>query len=457
MKKITKTALYIRVSTEAQAEEGYSVEAQKQMLAGWCRSKNVTDYEIYTDGGRSGANMERPELQRLIGDIKSGIIDTVAVYKLDRLSRSQKDTLYLIEDVLNPNGVAFVSLNENMDTSTPIGRAMLGIMSAFAQLERETIKERTRMGMYERIKSGLWRGGGKLPFGYDYDKTSGKLVPNGDAETVRRVFSLYLGGMSALAVSKAAGLRYERQASQILKRITYTGATVHNGEIFYDTHTPIISRETFERTKTELLRRGRAEKSTSRCLLAGMIVCGVCGHKMRYQKWSGGKYKIYCYSQDKSKAHIGGDIRCDNTKTDADELEREVLSDLFSMKVLEEKSGEEKDGVLSALISNRENLKRRLSRLYTLYSDDRDDTLLSVIEDLKKQINDIASLIETEKDREEKEKKRAENRKKLGRTKALWQSMSFTEKRAVLRGLIDKIVITYDNVDIYYSGNLIIT
>lgn len=91
----------------------------------------------------------------MVSDIKNGLVSHVVVYKLDRLSRSQKDTLYLIEDVLIPNGVSFVSLNENMDTSTPIGRAMLGIMSAFAQLERETIRERTRMGMKERIKSGL--------------------------------------------------------------------------------------------------------------------------------------------------------------------------------------------------------------------------------------------------------------------------------------------------------------
>ena len=143
MKNDKKTALYIRVSTEAQREEGYSIEAQYKMLEGYCASKNIKEYEFYIDGGFTGSNIDRPELQRLICEIKDKKIESIVVYKLDRLSRSQKDTLYLIEDVLNPNGVSFVSLNENMDTSTPIGRAMLGIMSAFAQLERETIKERT--------------------------------------------------------------------------------------------------------------------------------------------------------------------------------------------------------------------------------------------------------------------------------------------------------------------------
>ena len=82
-------------------------------------------------------------------------IDCVVVYKLDRISRSQKDTLYLIEEVFNPNNIGFVSVKENFDTTSPFGKAMIGILSVFAQLERETIYERTRMGMKERVKSGL--------------------------------------------------------------------------------------------------------------------------------------------------------------------------------------------------------------------------------------------------------------------------------------------------------------
>ena len=158
-------ALYVRVSTDAQREEGYSIDAQREMLGAYCVSRGIKSFEYYTDGGFSGSNTDRPELSRLISDVKNGGVACVIVYKLDRLSRSQKDTLFLIEDVFNPMETDFISLNENMDTSTPIGRAMLGIMSAFAQLERETIRERTRMGMRERVKSGLWMGGGKIPFG----------------------------------------------------------------------------------------------------------------------------------------------------------------------------------------------------------------------------------------------------------------------------------------------------
>lgn len=119
-------AIYIRVSTDSQAEEGYSIDAQKEQLSAYCVSKGIRDYEFYIDGGWSGSNIDRPEMQRLIEDVNRDRISHVIVYKLDRLSRSQKDTLYLIEDVFNPHGVDFVSLNESMDTSTPMGRLMWG-------------------------------------------------------------------------------------------------------------------------------------------------------------------------------------------------------------------------------------------------------------------------------------------------------------------------------------------
>lgn len=141
-----RAALYVRVSTDAQYEEGYSVDAQKEKLVQYCKLKDFSDYEFYIDGGWSGSNIDRPEMKRMIDDIVSHKVDSVIVYKLDRLSRSQKDTIFLLEDIFIPNNCSFISLNENFDTSTPYGKAMIGILSVFAQLERENIRERTRMG-----------------------------------------------------------------------------------------------------------------------------------------------------------------------------------------------------------------------------------------------------------------------------------------------------------------------
>lgn len=192
-----KTAIYVRVSTSLQADEGYSIDEQISKLKSYCDIKDWAIYDIYTDAGFTGSNMERPALTRLIKDSNDKKFNNVLVYKLDRLSRSQKDTLYLIEEVFNANGIGFVSISENFDTTTPFGKAMVGILSVFAQLEREQIKERMQLGMLGRAKAGKSMNWNNLIFGYDYNKTTGDLIikPT-EAAIVRRAQELYLSGMS---------------------------------------------------------------------------------------------------------------------------------------------------------------------------------------------------------------------------------------------------------------------
>ena len=449
-------ALYIRVSTDAQREEGYSIDAQEEMLKAYCVSKGIKSYRIYTDGGFSGSNIDRPSLTSLIGDIERDEVSHVIVYKLDRLSRSQKDTLYLIEDVLIPHGVSFVSLNENMDTSTPIGRAMLGIMSAFAQLERETIRERTRMGMRERIKNGLWRGGGKIPYGYDYDTEKGVLVPNSDAERVRLMYKLYLDGWSMMAISKYMGLKYERLTEQILKRRTNCGYITYNGEEYKGKHEPIVSEEVFDKAQKMMEERSRAPYG-SRSLLSGMVYCGVCGAKMRYQKWGKSGYKIYCYSQDKGKPHLSTGVRCDNGKVWADELEAAVLTDLFNMSGKSEGNdgGTVKgESVTSLLEKQMEKLKKRLKNLYSLFGDTADETLTEAINETKDELRLTAERMNEAKKSRIELKRSLEARKSLDSLREAWEFMTLKEKQNVLRSLIDRIVITHGKTDIYYKLKL---
>lgn len=445
--------MYARVSTEAQWEEGYSIDAQKQMLDAYCVSKGITERKFYIDGGYSGANTDRPMLKKLIEEIKSGNVSEVIVYKLDRFSRSQKDTLYLIEDVLLPNGTSFVSMNENMDTSTPIGRAMLGIMSAFAQLERETIRERTRLGMLERVKSGLWMGGGRVPFGYDYDKEKGILVPNGDAQTVRDIYSLYLDGYSTRKIALMTGLKYERLAIQILKRKSNTGSIVYKGTEYENCHEPIVSKETYEEAMKQMKLRGKSGGG-AKCLLAGLIYCGVCGAKMRYQKWSGGEYKIYCYSKDKAKTHLSKGEDCGNARIDASELENTVLSDLFSLSYKNDESNNGTDA-LKILENTVLNCKKRLSRLYALYSSAEDEILLDEIKRKKDELAKAQLEYENMKLSREKNTEAIKQISKIGTVKGAWESMTIDEKRNVLRELIDKIVVTYDRIEIHYSQGTI--
>ncbi len=444
MKK--KVALYVRVSTEGQAEEGYSIEAQKKMLEAFCVSKGYDSFEFYIDPGFSGSNIDRPALTALIRDIENGRISHVAVYKLDRLSRSQKDTLYLIEDVLNKNDVGFISLTENMDTSTPIGRAMLGIISAFAQLERENIKIRTRMGMRERVKGGLWMGGGKIPFGYDYDPIKGILTPNDDAETVRRIYDMFLSGYSPNRIAQEIGLKYEKLVVQILKRKTNIGVIQYKGEEYEGGHEAIVSREIYDRAMAEFEKRRRGIRDDSPHLLSGLVFCGECGARMRYQKWGKKGYKLVCYSKQTSKPYLIHDPLCKSENVWADEVEDEVLRDIFSISLEKE---EEKEEVVVEKTPKSVRLERKLKRLYELWSDG-DDALMSVIEETKLKLDRAIKEENEKKERGVKRSKKKENLKNITNLKDVWETITVGERRTIIRSIVERIVVTSGKINIYY-------
>ena len=140
MFEIKKACVYTRVSTAEQANEGYSIEEQERMCKAAIESKGWSYVGTFSDPGISGRTMNRPGLQDMLSEINKGNIEAVVIYKLDRLSRTQKDTMTIIEDVFLKNDIALVSLNETLDTSTPWGRAMIGILSSFNQMESENIQ-----------------------------------------------------------------------------------------------------------------------------------------------------------------------------------------------------------------------------------------------------------------------------------------------------------------------------
>ncbi|MDE7445146.1 MAG: recombinase family protein [Lachnospiraceae bacterium] len=447
-------AIYIRVSTDAQFEEGYSVDAQKEQLSAYCISKGIKDYEFYVDGGWSGSNIERPEIQRLIKDVKDDKISHVIVYKLDRLSRSQKDTLYLIEDVFNPHGVDFVSLNESMDTSTPMGKLMLGILSAFAQLERENIRLRTRMGMKERVKSGLWMGGGRIPFGYDYNKNEGILIPNKDAEKVRQIYKLYIEGKAPQEIANLLGLKYDRLVYQILTRKSNYGIIEYNGEEYQGQHEPIISKETYDIAMRCMIDRQAVRANSSEYLLTGLVYCGKCGAKMRYQKWGNKGCKLVCYSQQKSKPYLIKDPDCDQEKIWADEVEDVVIKSIFEFASNYKPSKTEsliQDNTISLLYEQQSNLNKKLKRLYNIYAEDEDDVLLDTINDLKKQIMLINKQIELDTQNSIVTTRRKERTEILSTINELWGSMSAPQKKSIIRKLVNRIDINDNNVHVDFS------
>ncbi len=332
-----RAALYIRVSTLEQAQEGYSVGEQKERLIAYCKAQDWIIADIYVDGGYTGSNLKRPGIQKLITETDK--FDLVLVYKLDRLSRSQRDTLYLIEEVFRPNSVDFVSMQESFDTSSPFGKAMIGLLAVFAQLEREQIKERTWMGRVARAKTGLYHGGGNIPIGYDY--SDGKLTINPyEAEQVRKIFEWYLSGLSLKAVTdrlqdEGYTNKYSSYSSwssvrNILENETYTGK-MRFGEIVVEhAHDAIISEEQFN--AAQVLRGKRREQFGSNAfqskhLLTGLMFCGHCGS--RYYLRNSGKYSYYaCYSRTKQIKSMVKDPDCKNKIWKAQDLEPQIESQI---------------------------------------------------------------------------------------------------------------------------------
>lgn len=190
-----RVAIYIRVSTDEQATEGFSIRAQKNLLVDYCRVNEYEITKIYIDDGYSAKDTKRPRLQELLAAAAEKEFDAVVVYKLDRFTRSVKDLYDLLEE-LNKHGVGFISRQEKFDTTTAIGRALIGLIAVFAQFERELIAERVRMGMEQKVREGK-RPGGRYPYGYD---SKGNLIPE-EADIIRMVRTLYISGMSYQGVA----------------------------------------------------------------------------------------------------------------------------------------------------------------------------------------------------------------------------------------------------------------
>jgi site-specific DNA recombinase len=197
---------YIRVSTDEQANEGQSLDNQSARIKAYAESQGWELIGIYREEGYSGKVIERPELTRMIDDIKSGKINVVLVYKVDRLTRKQKDLWYLLEDVFEAHGAGFKSVVEPFDTTTAQGKAFLGMLAVFAQLERDTIAERTKDTLSNKKAKGEWTG--RIPFGYRVSSDGRlELVPD-QQKAIAKIKQYHRQGLSLRAIAKRVGLSH---------------------------------------------------------------------------------------------------------------------------------------------------------------------------------------------------------------------------------------------------------
>lgn len=338
---LVRAGIYVRKSIAAEAGEALtSLEVQRGRVEAYVQAHAEEGWvalpQAYADDGWSGANLQRPAFQRLLRDVEAGLVDVVAVYRFDRLSRSQLDLLSLVNH-FQERGVRFLSVTEQLDTTTIMGRAMLGVMASFAQMERETIAERTRDKMSASRKMGLWQGG-RVVLGYEVADRKLVVVPD-QASQVRDIFRLYLELESYLPVlaelrkrgwKNQTGNPFDKNAlARLLTNPIYIGKVRCGQELYAGQHEAIVDRASWDAVQAQLRAhqhaRGREGRNRWGMLLKGLLRCGACAATMGHHYTAKGvrRYSYYlCGSAQKQGADVCRGSRVAAAKIEAAVVER---------------------------------------------------------------------------------------------------------------------------------------
>jgi DNA invertase Pin-like site-specific DNA recombinase len=316
-----RCAIYTRKSTEEGLGQAFnSLDAQREAGEAFIVSQQargrIAVGERYDDGGFSGAHIERPALQRLLAAVDARDVDCVLVYKVDRLSRSLLDFARLMER-FDRRGVSFVSVTQEFNTTTSMGRLTLNILLSFAQFEREIIGERTRDKLSAARRKGKWIGGWPV---LGYDIHNGRLVVNSqEAEQVREIYRIAAEASSLETVVKVCAARayqakcwttqkgtvhparpFHRMTLRLLlSNVLYTGSVSHKGTVYHGEHDRIVDQQLWEQVNRQLqlrstAQRGKAHRAQA-APLGGLMFCKECGSAMRltHTMQHGQRYKYY--------------------------------------------------------------------------------------------------------------------------------------------------------------------
>ena len=418
-KPMLKVAIYARVSTEEQAEHGYSIEAQLDTLRQYCQLYHRRIVGEYVDRGVSGKEMtKRLELQRLLKDADEGVFEEVIVWKFNRMSRKTKDLLEIV-DRLDRRNIYFRSFSENFDTATPMGRFALQMMGAVGELERNTIVENVKLGLKQRARQGFHNGGSclgyqtvELPGGdRKHRKTSLEIVPE-EAAVVRRIFSYYVTGRGFRSIANQLnkeGARTKKgntfspdSIREIIINPVYAGLVRYNrfegwsekrrrGKnsqpiIAEGRHEAIIDRATWDKAMAIYKGKNKVHQRihSGENVLSGLLRCPECGTPMvisrsQYRLKNGTKVYQRYYSCGTFKAK--GSSVCHANSIRADEAEAYVLQRLKTVlthpKILADivgkanscLSGGHKERVLEyqGLQKRSEELQRKKQKLMDVY------------------------------------------------------------------------------------------
>jgi site-specific DNA recombinase len=346
-----RCATYTRKSTEEGLEQEFnSLDAQREAGEAFIASQKSEGWvclpDRYDDGGYTGGNMERPAFKRLMADVEAGRIDCIVVYKVDRLSRSLLDFTRIME-ALDKRGVSFVSVTQQFNTTSSMGRLTLNILLSFAQFEREIISERTRDKIAAARRKGKWSGGRPI-LGFDVDPKGGRLLVNeAEAAQVRAIYEIYLDRESLIATiaeldarrwtnkqwttrkgHESGGSPFNKHSLySLLTNVLYTGRLTYKDEIHDGEQPAIVDDETFRRVRQILKRNGATGGKHVRnqfgAILKGLINCVPCNCAMvpTHATKKDRRYRYYvCANAQKRGWH-----NCPSKSIPAGEIEKFVV------------------------------------------------------------------------------------------------------------------------------------
>src|SRR5258707_8209344 len=417
-KPVIRCAIYTRKSSEEGLEQSFnSLDAQRESSEAFILSQRQEGWRVvptrYDDGGYSGGTMDRPALKRLLEDVEANKVNVIVVYKVDRLTRSLSEFSKIVE-ALDAQGVSFVSVTQQFNTTSSMGRLTLNILLSFAQFEREVTGERIRDKIAASKKKGMWMGG-FVPMGYDLEGR--KLVPSPkESDLVCKIYSLYLevGCVSKLAVqlgsenirskvwvtrtgARLGGVAFARGALYtLLRNRLYIGEIRHRDQWYPGEHKGIVPRNLWDKVQAQLnsnlqSHRNRGKEQAS-SLLTGLVE-DAAGNRFTpsFTIRRGRRYRYYV-SQLAIKSLSGE--RNGPTRVPAHELEGRVTEKLvaFLKSDAEVFDGLSQEGESPAISRNRVAAAKKL-RLPSLSSDDLRDLLSAFLRRVVIQENSIEVMI----------------------------------------------------------------
>ncbi|MDK9842967.1 cassette chromosome recombinase CcrB [Staphylococcus equorum] len=493
--KQKRVGIYVRVSTEMQSTEGYSIDGQINQIREYCDFNNFAVVDVYADRGISGKSMNRPALQRLLKDANEGHIDSVMVYKTNRLARNTSDLLKIVED-LHKQNVEFFSLSERMEVNTSSGKLMLQILASFSEFERNTILENIYTGQHQRALEGYYQG--NIPLGYSNipDNKKELMINQHEANIVNYIFESYAKGHGYRKIANALnhkgyvtkkGNGFSISAvTYILSNPFYTGKIqfakykdwndkrrkgLNDKPVIADgKHSPIISQELWDKVqarKKQVSKKPQVHgKGTN--LLTGIISCPICSAPMAASNTTntlkdGTKKRIRYYSC--SNFRNKGSKVCSANSVRADVIEKYVMDQILEIvksdKVLKqvvERVNQENHIDVAALnhdIAYKQQqfdeVHAKLDNLIKTIEDNPDLTsaLKPTIHQYETQLNDITNQMNQLKHQQNQEKPSYDTKQISVILRRIFQNIETMDK-AQLKALYLTVI---DRIDIRKDGN----